>query len=90
MTKKAKGSAELTISSLYKEINDGIVFIFGGITDAFVAAQEELIIVLKDIDAKAVTINEKNPEYLQRKSEIVPGLVYNYGGQYKKLSNAQF
>ena len=60
VTKKAKGSAELTISSLYKEINDGVVFIFGGITDAFVAAQEELVIVLKDIDARAIVINSYN------------------------------
>ena len=86
VTKKAKGSAELTISSLYKEINDGVVFIFGGITDAFVAAQEELVIVLKDIDARAIVINEKNQEYLQRKSKIVPGLIYNYGGSCRQAN----
>ena len=42
VTKKSKGSAALTISSLTKEVSDGIVFIFGGVTDAFGAAQEEI------------------------------------------------
>ena len=45
MTKESKGSAALTISSLIKELRDGIVFIFGGVTDAFGAAQEELLIL---------------------------------------------
>ena len=40
VTKKSKGSAALTISSLTKEVSDGIVFIFGGVTDAFGAAHE--------------------------------------------------
>ena len=84
VTKKAKGSAELTMSSLCKEINDGVVFIFGGITDAFVAAQEELVMVLKDIDKKAIAINQMNPGYLKRKSKVAPDLVYDYGGSFRQ------
>lgn len=38
----------LTLASLKNEIGDGIVFIFGGVTDAFGAAQEEMSIVTRD------------------------------------------
>ena len=40
VTKKAAGSSLLTIESLQQELGDGVVFIFGGITDAFGAAQD--------------------------------------------------
>ena len=84
VTKKSKGSAALTISSLTSEISDGIVFIFGGVTDAFGAAQEELLMVLKYIDIKATEISQTKPEYLLRKSSSVPGLIYNYGGTFRQ------
>lgn len=84
VTKKSKGSAALTISSLTKEISDGIVFIFGGVTDAFGAAQEEMLMVLKYIDRKALEISQNNLEYLVRKSSVVPGLIYNYGGIFRQ------
>ena len=61
VTKKSKESAILTIDSLNKEIDKGVVFIFGGLTDAFGAAQEELLIVLKDIDVKASIIKNSTP-----------------------------
>ena len=84
VTKKSKGSAALTISSLTKEVSDGIVFIFGGVTDAFGAAQEEMLMVLKYIDRKALEISQNNPEYLVRKSSVVPGLIYNYEGTFRQ------
>ena len=80
VTKKSKESMILTIESLNKEIDKGVVFIFGGLTDAFGAAHEELLIVLKDIDVKASIIKNSTPNYLCRKSDVLPGLVYDYGG----------
>lgn len=83
-TKKSKESAILTIDSLNKEIDKGVVFIFGGLTDAFGAAQEELLIVLKDIDVKASIIKNSTPNYFCRKSDVLPGLVYDYGGAFRQ------
>ena len=80
VTKKSKESAILTIDSLNKEIDKGVVFIFVFITDEFGAAQEELLIVLKDIDVKASIIKNSTTNYLCRKSDVLPGLVYDYGG----------
>ena len=85
MTKKAKGSSVLTLASLKNEIGDGIVFIFGGVTDAFGAAQEEMLIVLREIDSLALLMHAKNPDYLRRQSKIVEGLVYEYWGNFRQV-----
>jgi hypothetical protein len=53
VTKKGGGSSDLTIESLEIELGDGIVFLFGGMTDAFVAAQDEMVTVMKHIDQRA-------------------------------------
>lgn len=53
VTKKALGSSQLTIESLETEIGDGVVWIMGVTTDAFDAAVEEAILVLRHIDRRA-------------------------------------
>ena len=75
----------LTLASLKDEIGDGIVFIFGGVTDAFGAAQEEMSIVLREIDALALLMHARDPNYLRRQSKIVEGLVYEYGGNFRQV-----
>lgn len=84
MTKKSKGSSNLTMASLKGEVAEGIVFLYGGVTDAFGAAQNEMIIVLREIDKLAKKIYEQKPSYLQRNSEVVPNLVYKYGGEFRQ------
>ena len=66
VSKKAIGSSNLTIESLKEELQEGIVFIFGGITDAFGAAQDEMIIVMRYIDKQAVKLSSVNKTLLLR------------------------
>ena len=84
VTKKAVGSSKLTIESLQKEIGIGMVWIMGITTDAFGAAVEEAVIVLKHIDQLAMELYMTSPHLLQRQSKIVPGLTYTYGGKFRQ------
>lgn len=84
VSKKAIGSSNLTIESLKQELQEGIVFIFGGITDAFGAAQDEMIIVMRYIDKQAVKLSSVNKTLLLRQSIVIPGLVYDYGGTFRE------
>ena len=84
VSKKAIGSSNLTIESLKEELQEGIVFIFGGITDAFGAAQDEMIIVMRYIDKQAVELSLLNKTLLLRQSIVIPGLVYDYGGTFRE------
>ena len=84
VTKKAVGSSILTIESLEEELNDGIVFIFGGITDAFGAAQDEMTRVMRHIDERANEICGLNKSILLRKSVNIPDLIYDYGGSFRE------
>ena len=71
VTKKAVGSAHLTTMSLEDELLWGLIFIFGGVTDAFGAAQEEMLMVMRYIDRRAREMSEENPDILLRKSTII-------------------
>lgn len=83
VTKKAAGSSLLTIESLQQELGDGVVFIFGGITDAFGAAQDEMISVMRYIDNHAKVVSEIVPGILIRKSKI-DGLFYDHSGTFRE------
>jgi hypothetical protein len=83
VTKKALGSSQLTIESLETELGDGIVWIMGITTDAFGAAVEEAILVLKHIDIRACNIYLQTPDVLHRKSLLIPRQVYKYGGKFR-------
>lgn len=72
VTKKALGSSQLTIESLETEIGDGIVWIMGVTTDAFGAAVEEEILVLRHIDSRASDMYLLSPEKFYRKSLVIP------------------
>ena len=85
VTKKGAGSADLTIQSLENELGDGIVFLFGGMTDAFVAAQDEMVTVMKHIDQRAKEVSNKSPGILLRKSKI-DGLSYDHSGRFRETS----
>ena len=74
VTKKALGSSQLTIESLETEIGDGIVWIMGVTTDAFGAAVEEEILVLRHIDSRASDMYLLSPETFYRKSLVIPNL----------------
>lgn len=76
VTKKAVGSSKLTIETLQKEIGIGMVWIMGITTDAFGAAVEEAVIVLKHIDQLAMELYMTSPHLLERQSKIVHGLTY--------------
>ena len=67
-----------------EELNDGIVFIFGGITDAFGAAQDEMTRVMRHIDERANVISGLNKSILLRKSVNIPDLIYDYGGSFRE------
>ena len=84
MSKKAVGSSNLTIESLEEELKEGIVFIFGGLTDAFGAAQDEMIIVMRYIDKRAIELSSVNRTLLLRQSMVIPGLLYDYGGSFRE------
>ena len=85
VTKKALGSSRITIESLETEVADGIVWIMGITTDAFGAAVEEAALILKHIDERASQIYLKSPDLLHRRSAIIPGLIYKYGGRFREL-----
>ena len=84
VTKKAVGSSQLTIESLEKEIGDGIVWVMGITTDAFGAAIEEAILVLRHIDTRASEMYLTTPEILQRPSLVIPRQIYKYGGKFRE------
>jgi hypothetical protein len=60
------------------------VWIMGITTDAFGAAVEEAILVLRHIDVRASEIYKKNPDVLHRKSLVIPEQVYKYEGNFRE------
>ena len=85
VTKKGAGSSELTIQSLEDELGDGIVFLFGGMTDESFAAQDEMVMVMvmKYIDKRAKEVSAKSPGILLRISKI-EGLSYDHSGCFRE------
>lgn len=75
----------LTIESLMKELGDGVIYIMGITTDAFGAAVEEGILVLKHIDKIAMKMSAEVPGVLRRDSTAIPGQSYDYGGRFREL-----
>lgn len=84
VTKKAVGSSKITIESLENELGDGLVWIMGITTDAFGAAVEEAVLVLRHIDSRAEKLTITQQNLLHRPSLVIPGQVYKYGGRFRE------